>query len=137
MQNRGRRGARRLLLQALYQYQVGGHSGVELDRQFSADPNFGSIDGSYFQGLLDEILADTDSLDAQLATVTGRPVEQLDPVERSVLWIGLAELKFHDDVPTRAIINEAVELAKGFGAQGGHRFVNGVLDTLARQLRAE
>ncbi len=135
MQTSGRRGARRLLTQALYQHQVGGHSAAELGEQFSADSKFASIDSKYFLLLLEEILLDTESLDRQLETAAGRDPKHMDPLERGVLWIGLTELQSHEDIPTRVIINEAVELAKGFGAEGGHRFVNGVLDRLATQLR--
>lgn len=135
MQTKGRRGARRLLAQALYQHQVGGHDAAELGKQFSADSKFKSIDSKYFLLLLEEILADTEKLDQQLETAAGRDPKLMDPLERGVLWIGLTELLSHQDVPTRVIINEAVELAKGFGAEGGHRFVNGVLDRLATQLR--
>ncbi len=134
-QTRGRRGARRLLAQALYQYQIAGNSPAELRAQFSADSAFDAIDSEYFLLLLDEVLADTDSLDQQLTAAADRDAGLFDPLERGVLWIGLTELKSHDDVPTRVVINEAVELAKGFGAEGGHRFVNGVLDRLAVQLR--
>lgn len=135
MQTKGRRGARRLLTQALYQHQVGGHDVTELGKQFSSDSTFESIDSDYFLLLLEEILADTGSLDQQLEIAAGRDPKHMDPLERGVLWIGLTELLSHSDIPTRVIINEAVELAKGFGAEGGHRFVNGVLDKLAEQLR--
>lgn len=132
---RGRHGARRVLLQALYQRQLGGHTAAELVEQFSARREFRGIDTAYFRMLLDEITMAEASLDAEIASAADRPVAQLDPVERGVLWIGLAELRFHPDVPSRVVIDEAVELAKEFGAQDSFRYVNGVLDTLAARLR--
>ena len=135
MSARGRHGARRLLLQALYQSQVGGHDTAALISQFSASKEFDAIDRDFFLTLLEEILAGRDSLEKHIAAVADRPVEQLDPIERSVLWIGLAELEYHADVPVRVIINEAVELAKEFGAQDSYRYVNAILDKVAGELR--
>jgi len=85
--------------------------------------------------LLDEIIGGAGELDAQIAAAADRPVEQLDPVERAVLWIGVAELGGHPEVPARVVINEAVELAREFGAEASFRYVNAVLDRAARNLR--
>lgn len=131
----GRRGARRLLVQALYQYQVGGHSRGEIERQFRALPEFAQVDGDYFNTLLAETLGHTAELDALISEAADRPPERLDPVERGILWAALAELRARLDVPTRVIINEAIELARSFGAQDSHRFVNAVLDHAAARLR--
>jgi N utilization substance protein B len=131
----GRRGARRLLVQALYQRQVGGHTRAELEAQFGAREEFAAVDGAYFRELLAEVLSDTDGLDALLAAEGDRPSSQLDPVERGILWLGSAELRARPEVPVRVVINEAVELAKEFGAQDSHRYVNAVLDRLAARLR--
>jgi N utilization substance protein B len=132
---RGRHGARRLLLQALYQRQVGGQDTAELISQFSASKQFDEIDSAYFLTLLEEISADTASLEVHLAAAADRPVEQIDPIERGVLWIGLAELESHRDIPAKVIINEAVKLAKEFGAQGSYRYINAILDRVADELR--
>lgn len=131
----GRRGARRLLVQALYQRQLGGHSRGELEAQFSSGDDFKGIDGDYFRTLLGEILADGPALDALMATDADRPVAQLDPVERGILWLGTAELRSHPEVPVKVVINEAVELAKEFGAQDSHRYVNALLDRVAARVR--
>lgn len=131
----GRHGARRLLLQALYQRQLGRHSVAELVAQFSDRKEFQRVDRGYFLALIDEILNDEAALDQCIAKSADRPVAQLDPVERGVLWIGIAELKFHRDVPVGVVIDEAVELTREFGAQDSHRYVNAVLDSLARELR--
>jgi N utilization substance protein B len=132
---RGRHGARRLLLQALYQSQVGGQETDELVQQFSSSKEFSEIDNAYFLALLKEILADTAALETHIVAAADRPVEQLDPIERSVLWIGLAELGSRKDVPTRVIINEAVELAKEFGAQDSYRYINAILDKVSGNIR--
>ena len=131
----GRHGTRRLLVQALYQHQLAGHPATELFAQFSADEGFGKGDGRYFRQLLDEILADPGALDALIATGADRPVAQLDPVEHGILWLGLAELQWHPEVPVKVVITESVQLAKEFGAQDGHRYINAVLDQLAAKLR--
>jgi N utilization substance protein B len=131
----GRRGTRRLLVQALYQHQLAGHSRAELEAQFCRGEDFGSVDGDYFRALLAEILEEGAALDELLAPELDRPVAQLDPVERGILWLGSAELRHHLEVPVKVVINEAVELAKEFGAQDSHRYVNAVLDRLAARLR--
>lgn len=134
--SRGRHGARRLLVQAFYQRQVGGHSSGELRVQFAGGSDFAKTDGAYFHTLLGEVLADTDELDRLIGRAADRPVAQLDPVERGVLWLGIAELIHHPDVPVGVIIDEAIELTREFGATDAHRYVNAVLDRLAPELRA-
>ena len=132
--SRGRSGARRLLLQALYQAQLAGHDSDELAQQFSAQTDFKGIDSEYFLKLLTEILASRDALDNDIYLFGDIATEQLDPVEHAVLWIALTELKQHPDVPPKVVINEAIELAKTFGAEGGHKYVNGLLDKAAARL---
>jgi len=132
---RGRHGARRLVLQALYQRQLGGHTESELISQFADKKEFRGIDAGYFLALIGEILPAEASLDELIAQSADRPVAQLDPIERGVLWIGLTELRDHPDVPRNVVINEAVQLAKEFGAQDSFRYINGVLDAMALRLR--
>lgn len=136
MSPRGRHGARRLLLQALYQQQIASNDATELRSQFTDRKEFERIDRGYFLALLDEVLTNMTVLDSAIESAADRPAAQLDPVERAVLWIGVAELQLHPDVPANVVINEAVELAKEFGAEGSHRYVNGVLDTLAARGRS-
>jgi N utilization substance protein B len=131
----GRHGSRRLLVQALYQHQLSGHPAAEIATQFAGQRDFRLVDVDYFRLLLGEILADIMALDALLTKQADRPVGQLDPVERGILWLGLAELKLHPEVPVKVVINEAVKLAHEFGAQDGHRYINAVLDQLAPALR--
>lgn len=131
----GRHGSRRLLIQALYQRQLAGHTAVEIAAQFAEQKDFGKIDVEYFRRLLGEILADTAALDALIAADADRPLAQLDPVEHAILWLGLMELKAHPEVPLKVIITEAVQLAREFGATDGHRYINALLDKVAPKLR--
>lgn len=132
----GRRGARRLLLQALYQLQMSGHSADELITQFKAHPNFSRADGKYFRALLPVIMEHIEQLDAEIDASGDIAGAQLDPVERAILWIAMAEMNYQPDVPEKVVINEAIELAKEFGAEGGYRYVNAVLDKRVANSRA-
>jgi N utilization substance protein B len=133
---RARSLARKLAMQALYQWQLTGQSAAELRNQYAEEEGWGDADADFFRELLNGITEGAAALDATLAGLIDRPVEQLDPVERAVLLIGLYELAHRLDVPWRVVINEGVELAKRFGATDGHKFVNAVLDRAARSLRA-
>lgn len=135
MSARGRHGARRLLVQALYQNQIGGHDSAALIEQFSSSKEFSGVDADYFCAVLDEVVEGKDALDTQITSVADRPIDQLDPIERCVLWIGVAELKSHPDIPVKVVINEAVELAKEFGASGSFRYINAILDNASKTLR--
>lgn len=128
----GRQGARRLLLQALYQSQVGGQAPEVLIEQFRTSAEFAAIDQAYFLAMLPAVLGNIAALDELIGACADRPVEQLDPVEHAALWIGLQELTTRDDIPAGVAINEAVNLARQFGAQDSYRFVNAILDTAAR-----
>lgn len=132
---RGRHGARRLAVQALYQRQLGGHTASELIAQFADKKEFRGIDAGYFLILVEEIVLAEQALDELIGAAADRPVSQLDPIERGILWIGLTELRAHPDVPNRVVIDEAIELAKEFGAQDSFRYVNAVLDHMTSVLR--
>jgi N utilization substance protein B len=133
---RARSLARKLAMQALYQWQMTGQSAAELRNQYATEEGYSDCDGEYFAELVNVITEGAPALDAELGLLIDRPVAQLDPVERAVLLIGLHELGQRLDVPYRVVINEGVELAKRFGATEGHKFVNAVLDRAARRLRA-
>ena len=128
---RARRGARELLVKALYQWQIADSSEAELHAQFGAEPEFARIDRAYFRALLTAIIADADALESIVAARADRDLAELDPVGRAILYIALEELRIRPDVPTKVIINEAIELAKRYGALDAHRFVNAVLDKAA------
>lgn len=133
---RARSLSRKLAMQALYQWQLAGQSASELQRQFAAEEGYGDAEEEYFAGLVDGVTTIVAVLDTRLQPLIDRPLAQLDPVERAVLWIGMFELLHRPDVPYRVVINESVELAKRFGATDGHKFVNAVLDRAARELRS-
>ncbi len=132
----GRQGSRRLLVQALYQHQLAGHEADELLAQFGGQPGFESLDGEYFRQLLVHIVNDKSTLDGLIAQHADRPLSQLDPVEHGILWLGMAELLWRPDVPVRVVITEAVQLARQFGAQDGHCYINALLDRAAAVVRA-
>jgi N utilization substance protein B len=130
-----RHGARRLLLQALYQAQIAGHDVAELIEQFSVRDEFATVDSDYFCVVLKDVLSRTVELDKLIDGFLDRPIRQLDPIEHALLWIGAAELSAQANVPINVIINEAVELAKEFGAQDSYRYINAVLDKASKTLR--
>ena len=127
---------RRAALQALYQWQMTGHTTEELRAQFKADPPPGGFDPAFFDALVGGVIVDVEALDSELEAFTDRPVTALDPVERAILRMGAHELRSMVDIPWRTVIDEAVELAHVFGADQSHKYVNGVLDRVARRLRA-
>lgn len=132
----GRRGrARELLVQALYQMQLAGHDRRELLRQFRERPEYGRIEQAYFDEVLAGVCEQQAELEEEIARHADRPVDQLDPVERGILLLGIFELKARSDVPYRVVINEAVNLSKRFGASDGHKFINALLDRAAPGLR--
>ena len=133
---KGRSGSRQLLLQVLYQHQLNGDNFNTLLSQSKQIKEFARIDQEYFELLLKEILKDTDTLDNIAFKFVDRSIEKLDPVERAILWIGLCEFSFHKDTPPVVVINEAIELAKIFGAQDSFQFINGVLDSFLQEQTA-
>ena len=128
--------ARELLVKALYQWQLAGHSIAEISAQVAAHEDFERSDGDYFGQLLAVTIENVPALDLIIARQAARGIEQLDAVGRAILLLGLAELKFRDDVPSKVVINEGVELAKRYGATDSYKFVNAVLDKSSRELRA-
>lgn len=128
--------ARRLALQALYQWQLSGNTPDDIEVQFLAEQDFVNADREYFHQLLHDIARDVDALDAHFTAALDRPIHEVDPVERAVLRLGTYELATQLDVPYRVAINESVELAKKFGAEQGHKYVNSILDGVAKKLRA-
>ena len=137
MSTGSRERARGLLIKALYQWQLAGHSEEELLAQYSELAEFGRVDQAYFKALLARVLDNVATFDAVIAEHADRGVDQLDAVGRAILLLAMAEFKFRDDVPVKVVINEAVELAKRYGATDSYRFINAVLDKAARTLRAE
>ncbi len=131
-----RRRARRLVLQALYQWQMSGADEAEIERQFREDPNFRRVDATFFRELLRGVIAHREALDACFGPILDRKVNELDRVELALLRMGVYELMYRPDVPFKVAIDEAVGLARVFGAEESHRYINGVLDAVARSQRA-
>lgn len=131
-----RRAARRAALQALYQWQMAVTESGDLIRQFERGGRLGRADAAYFRTLVRGAIAAAAGLEAVYAEYLDRDPAQLDPVERGVLLLGAYELAERPEVPYRVVINEALELAKAFGATEGHRYVNGVLHRCAEHWRA-
>ena len=127
--------ARRCALQAIYQWQVGGGAIGEVEAQFLAEQDLTQADVAYFSELVQCVPAHRAELDAHMAPYLDRPVGELDPVEMAILRIGICELAYHPEIPFRVVINEAVELSKVFGAEQSYRYINGVMDKVARDLR--
>lgn len=127
--------ARHYGLQALYQWCMTGADAAEIIAQFRTDYDFSNVDADYFAALVQGGINQAVQLDQQIQPLLDRPLEELDPVEHSLLRLSGYELAERIDVPYKVVINEAVALAKKFGATDGHKFINGVLDKLALQLR--
>ncbi|MGI9235597.1 MAG: transcription antitermination factor NusB [Woeseiaceae bacterium] len=127
--------ARELLLQALYQKQLSGHSSSELLSQFREQIAYKRVDQEYFDEQLTAICNTQDSLETSIDTFIDRPLDQLDPVELGILLIGVHELQTRIDIPYKVVINESVNLARRFGALDGHKYVNACLDVAAKTLR--
>jgi len=128
--------ARHYAMQALYQWHMAGAPLTDIESQFRDEYDFGKVDGDYFHALLFGVIAELDEIESIYgAYMVDRSQQELDPIERSLLRLATFELKERLDVPYRVVINEAVGLAKKFGATDGHKFINGVLDKAARQLR--
>ena len=127
--------ARKLALQALYSWQINPRPWQDLLAEFLATEDGPKADREYVQSLLQTICTDTEALDALLTGWADRPADQLDPIERAALLIGVQELRAHPELPYRVAISEAVSLTRRFGATDGHKFVNAVLDRAASILR--
>jgi transcription antitermination protein NusB len=128
--------ARRLATQALYTWQVAGQSLGDIEEQYCQDLDMSKIDGGYFHELLHKVPAHLDELDGHIVPLLSRELSEVDGVERAILRLACYELAYRKDVPYRVVINEAIKLAKIFGAEQSHKFVNGILDGVAKKLRA-
>ena len=130
-----RRRACEFALQGLYQWRLSNNDEAAIEAHLRDSEEFGKADREFFTGLLRGVLAQQVELQAQLQDFLDRPFAELSPVEASVLLAGAYELANYPQTPYRVIINEAIELTKGFGGTDGHKYVNGVLDKLAAKLR--
>ena len=130
-----RRKARHYGLQALYQWTLSGANPSDIVAEFRVDNDFRHTDGEYFSAVLKGVVDDVDGLESLFEPALDRTLDELDPIERNLLRLGTFELRDRIDVPYKVVISEAVALAKKFGATDSHRYINGVLDKVARELR--
>jgi len=128
--------ARELALQGVYQWRMAGSSVAQIEKTTHDEKGLGRYDVELFKQLLRGAVAQHEALAEQIAPHLDRALNELSPIEFSVLLLGAFELVNLPEVPYRVVINEGVELAKTFGGSDGHKFVNGVLDKMAAQLRA-
>ena len=135
MSQQTRHKARRLATQALYTWQVAGQALADIEAQYRLEHDMTKIDGDYFHELLHKVPAHLDELDAHIVPLLDRGINEVDGVERAILRLGCYELVYRLDVPYRVVINESVKLAKVFGADQSHKYVNGILDGVAKKLR--
>jgi N utilization substance protein B len=130
-----RRRAREFAVQGIYQWQLAGNEPSAIIQHLSEVEGFRKADAGYFTALVRETVTHAADLDCTLAPLLDRTLAELSPVEHAVLLIAAFEFAHRPEVPYRVVINEAVELAKTYGGADGHKYVNGVLDKLAAQLR--
>ncbi|WP_116473784.1 transcription antitermination factor NusB [Zobellella maritima] len=130
-----RRKARRLATQAIYQWQMTKDNVADIAQQFMLEQDTKGVDLDYFRDLLFGVSVHAVELDEVFASYLSRPLADLDMVDKAVLRLATYELTRRQDVPYRVVINEAIELAKSFAAEESHKFVNGVLDKVVRQLK--
>ena len=128
--------ARMLAMQGVYQWLITGYDYATIESQLHSEPGFNKADLSLFQTLLDGTLSSVVPLHESLTPFVDRPVQELSLIEHSVLLVAAYELLYAPETPFQVIINEAIELTKSFGGSDGHRYVNGVLNQLARAVRA-
>ncbi|MGQ3890543.1 transcription antitermination factor NusB [Legionella sp. CNM-4043-24] len=132
----GKRRARKLVLQALYQWLMSGQELPEIEAQFRVANNLDKVDMEYFCRILYGVPENLDAVQGSIIPFLDRAIDGLNPVELSVLRLGTYELLFCPEIPWRVVLDESISLAREFGSQEGHRYVNGVLNQVARQVRA-
>jgi N utilization substance protein B len=128
--------ARQVALQGLYQWQITGQNLQEIVQQFENDPETPKYHKAYFELLLTGVVGKLGELDDAIGEFTTRGIEKIDPIEKAVLRLGSYELMFKPEVPYRVAINESINLAKSFGSEKSHAYVNSILDKLAQKHRS-
>jgi len=122
-------------MQGLYEWQLSGNEPAVILQTCLAEQNVKNVDTEYLQELLLEIPGKQAGIDAAFQGFTSRPINEVDPIELAILRLATYELLYRVDVPYKVVINEAIELAKAFGAEAGHKYVNGILDKVAAVVR--
>lgn len=129
-----RRRARECAVQALYSWQVSQNSAEMVELNFMTEQDLAGVDKPYFRKLFRQTAQNVEAVDNTMAPYLDRTLNELDPIERAILRLAVYELQFELDVPYKVAINEAIELAKTFGAEESHKYINGVLDKVAPRL---
>lgn len=127
--------SRHLALQALYQWMLNQQELYLIEKQFSEEGWLSGCDRDWFRELVREVAAQSEELDAVYVEMLDRSIKMINPVERTIFRIAVYELQTQMQIPYKVVINEAVEMAKTFGAEDAHKYINGVLDKIAKQLR--
>lgn len=127
--------ARRRAMQAIYQWQMAGNDLQDINDQFLTEQDMSKVDIEYFQELLFQVPKQIDELDSAAVKYMETSLEETDPIERAIIRLAVYELKHRLDVPYRVVINEAVVLAKAFGGDNSHTFINSIVDKVAHELR--
>lgn len=130
-----RHAARCSAMQALYQWQLSGNDINDVVRDYIDDNDVSEVDVKYFKKLLRGAVEHVEEMDAVMQPHLDRDLDELNPVEQAILRIAVYEFKYLPEVPYKVVINEAVEVAKSYGASDGYKYINGVLDALAPVLR--
>ena len=132
-----RRRSRELVLQGLYQWQLSGNGAADVMRNLTEMQGFGKADREFLEAELQGAIEQSGALRERLEPLADRKWDEVSPIERAILLIGAWELMHCPEIPYRATINEAIELGKRFGGTEGHKYVNGVLDKLAKSVRPD
>ncbi len=134
--SRARHLARKRAVQALYMWEMTSGDLSDIEAQFLLEQDMKNTDIKYFKELLHQVPAHVQELDEHISPLLDRPFNELDPVECAIMRLGVYELQHRIDIPYKVVINEAVELTKIFGAEEGHKYVNSILDKVAKKLRS-
>lgn len=129
-----RRRARECALQALYSWYVSQNNPAEIELAFISEQDLKGVDIAYFRKLFRQTAENVDAIESTMQPYLDRDMTDLDPIERAILRLAVYELQFELDVPYKVVINEAIEVAKVFGADESHKYINGVLDKVAPAL---
>ncbi|MEX4097722.1 transcription antitermination factor NusB [Haemophilus influenzae] len=129
-----RRRARECTVQALYSWAVSGNTAEQVELSFVLDQDMDGVDKPYFRKLFRQTIENIETVDFSISPYIDRTFDELDPIETAILRLAVYELRFELDVPYKVVINEAIEVAKVFGADESHKYINGVLDKIAPTL---
>jgi len=133
--SKNRRKSRELVLKAVYRGMLNESELSQIFRDMTDDPDYNKADEAYFRQLLQSVTVNINAIDEKLVNFIDRPLAELSPVEHAILRVAGCELMFDSTIPYRVVINEGVELAKVFGGTDGHKYINGVLDKFAADVR--